>query len=213
MTPERLEVLIKRAGENPTSVALGINRDKDYVRDYIKGRKQTIKADDLVEILAYLRPKIDDELPNYTVVDSDEIEVVGVVQAGAWLETYARNSEEKSETIPVARDPRFPEARQYALKVIGDSMDQEVKDGAYAICVAFGDAGLEKKAGMIVHVERIRPETSETTLKAIEMENGRMVLKPRSSNPVHKPIYRDQSLGEEVVIRGLVLSFYDPKPL
>lgn len=212
MTPQRLEAMLIAADIAPAAMSVMIGRDKDYIRDFIKGRKKTLKADELAEILSILRPKIDEELPKITAPSDDEMEVVGKVQAGLWLETYMTDEGER-ETIPVARDPRFPEATQYAVKVVGDSMDEETPDGSYAICVNFAESGLEQKPGMIVHVERIRPDQSEATLKAIDIEDGRLVLKPRSRNPVYKPILPDQMKGENVVIRGVVLSFFNKKLL
>lgn len=207
MTPQRLEAMLIAADISPAAMSAMIGRDKDYIRDFIKGRKKTLKADEMAEILAILRPKIDDELPHLTAPSEDEMEVVGKVQAGLWLETFVADEGER-ETIPVARDPRFPEATQYAVKVVGDSMDEEAADGSYAICVNFAESGLVQKPGMIVHVERQRPDQSESTLKAIDYEDGVFILKPRSRNPVYKPIYPEQMKGERVFIRGVVLSFF-----
>lgn len=205
--------MIEAAGTNAAALSSAIGRDKDYVRDFIKGRKKTLKADELATILEILRPSIDDELPTFYAPTGDEMEVAGVIQAGMWLETYVNPYQDERETIPVARDPRFPEARQYALRIVGDSMDEEAPDGAYAVCVDFADSGLEQKPGLIVHVERVRPDTSESTLKAIDFENGAFVLKPRSRNPAYKPIYPAQLKGEQVFIRGVVLSFFNRRTL
>ena len=41
-----LDRLIKASGETPSSLALKIGRSKDYLRDYMKGRKESITADD-----------------------------------------------------------------------------------------------------------------------------------------------------------------------
>lgn len=212
MTPARLDAMLAAAEIAPATLSAMIGRDKDYIRDFLKGRKKTLKADELAEIIAILRPKIDEELPTITAPSEDEMEVVGNVQAGRWLETYMQEEGER-ETIPVARDPRFPEATQYAVKVVGDSMNEETPDGSYAICVNFAESGLKEKPGMIVHVERIRPDQSETTLKQLDIEDGRLILRPRSRNPVYKPILPDQMKGEHVVIRGVVLSFFNRKPV
>lgn len=207
MTPLRLDSLLKAADIAPATMSAEIGRDKDYVRDYIKGRKKTLKADDLARIMEVLRRHIDDELPTFRAPTGEDMEVVGKVQAGMWLETYVHQDEE-AETVPVARDPRFPEAPQYALRIVGDSMDEEAPDGSYAICVSLAESGLETKPGMIVHVERVRPDQSESTLKAVDLVDGQFVLKPRSRNPIYKPIMPEQVKGETVLIRGVVLSFY-----
>lgn len=41
-----LDRLIRSSGENPSSLALKIGRSKDYLRDYLKGRKDSITAGD-----------------------------------------------------------------------------------------------------------------------------------------------------------------------
>lgn len=139
-----------------------------------------------------------------------EVEVVGLpiegsIQAGHWLETTFVDSDGEPEMLPAARDPRFPRARQYALRVIGDSMDLEYPDGSHVTCVDFADSGLGITEGMIVHVERRRDggQMVEITLKQIARRGGQMYLVPRSSNPAYQPLRLDGKDGE-VIVRGVV---------
>jgi SOS-response transcriptional repressor LexA len=139
-----------------------------------------------------------------------EIEVAGLpilgeIRAGTWLETSFIDAEGEPEMLAVARDPRFPRARQYALRVVGSSMDLDYPDGSYVTCVDFAESGLAISEGLTVHVERHRQsgQLVEITLKAIERRGSTWWLVPHSSDPVHQPI----SLRErdaEVVIRGVV---------
>lgn len=139
-----------------------------------------------------------------------EIEVVGLpvagaIQAGHWLETTFVDADLEPEMLPVARDARFPRARQYALRVIGDSMDMEYPDGSYVTCVDYAESGLAITEGMRVHVERYRSngQLMEITLKVVVRRNGQWALEPRSTNQQWQPVtFSGQST--EVIIRGVV---------
>lgn len=214
MTPQRLAQMIAAAGTNPTALAEKIGRDKDYLRDYINGRKKSLKAGELLRIVNELDA-------NRAITPSRQVSidrsvrglgVVGNIQAGAWIEAHL-HSDDEIQTIPIGIDPRFSHASQYALRVIGDSMDLEAPDGSYVVCVSFAESGLSYRPGMLVHVERTMNGMSETTLKQIGEENGNVILLPRSTNPSYKPIYLDQEGGIEAEIRGVVLSVYRPQVL
>ena len=142
----------------------------------------------------------------------DGLPVVGVICAGNWLDTTLIDDDPNTtpETIPVASDGRFPYAKQYALRVQGDSMDKEFCDGSYVICVEFFDSGLAMKDDMIVHVERWQHGLREVTLKALKRDGEKWRLEPRSSNPAHKPILMNgvPDDGTEIRIRGVVIGDY-----
>lgn len=138
-------------------------------------------------------------------IDVAGLPIVGSIQAGHWLETTFVESDGDPELLPVARDPRFPRARQYALRVVGDSMDLDYPDGSYVTCVDFADSGLSIAEGMTVHVERQRAggQLVEITLKLVGRENGAFILKPRSTNPLHQPI-RFAGSEADVIVKGVV---------
>ncbi|MBZ9759453.1 hypothetical protein LB553_00940 [Mesorhizobium sp. CA8] len=214
ITPEKLAEAIEQAGMTPAGLALAIGRDKDYIRDYLVGRKRSLKADDLLRIAEKVGG-IDASLTLTEVPlrnDLPELPVIGTIRAGAWIETYMLDVEDQG-TIPVARDRRFPHARQYALAVSGDSMDEIAPDGSFVVCVDFAESGLRLKAGMIAHVESVEVGKSETTLKEIAFDSGETILRPRSSNPIYKPITTRRHNGVDVFIRGIVLSVYNPQKL
>lgn len=143
-------------------------------------------------------------------VASAEMEVSGLpvhgaIQAGHWLETTFLDPEGEPELLPVARDARFPRARQYALFVVGDSMDLDYPDGSYVTCVDFAESGLAIVDGLTVHVERHRAggQLVEITLKRVVAKNGVLSLVPRSTNPIHQPITFTGN-DSDIVIRGVV---------
>lgn len=140
-----------------------------------------------------------------------EIEVAGLpvlgnIQAGHWLETSFIDSEGEPELLPVARDARFPRARQYALRVIGDSMSKDYPDGSYVTCVDFAESGLAITEGMTVHVERHRShgQMVEITLKMVaRAPKGGWLLMPRSDNPIHQPI-SFTGHEDDIIVKGVV---------
>lgn len=211
VTPQELEEAIETSEWTAASLALAIDRDKDYIRDFLVGRKKSLKAGDLEKILDKLgRPLTMQEVGLEN--DLPTMQVLGTIKAGAWIETYMLDQDDQ-RSIPVGRDQRFPYARQYALAVSGDSMDLEAPDGSFVICVDFPESGLELKAGLIAHIESIEVDKSETTLKQIAIEDGQVCLVPRSSNPVYKAIKLKGNHGFTVEVRGIVLSVYNPRKL
>lgn len=135
--------------------------------------------------------------------------VVGTSRAGDWLDITMMDAEQQEhETIPVARNPRFPYARQYALLVVGDSMNQIFAEGTYVTCVDFAESGLSIRPGMIVHVERTLagPQLVETTVKKV----GNGELLPQSSNPVHQPLKLNGDEGTEITVKGVVIGKWEP---
>lgn len=215
MTPEKLEKLINAAGTNPAALATEIGRDKDYIRDFLVSRKKSIKADDMALIIEKLE-RLTKPKPEPQPV-SDEIPIVGLevvsdVQAGNWLEVTTIDDPSEPEILPVARDPRFPRAQQYALRVRGDSMDQQFPDGTYVTCVDFWEAGVPLRDGLIVHVQRTRDggQLVEVTVKAIERIDGKFWLAPRSSNPKWTRVPVDSDKTFEVKVRGIVTGGWRP---
>lgn len=214
ITPEKLADAIERAGTTPAALALAIDRDKDYIRDYLVGRKRSLKAGDLQKIAAKLNTDGTFLTMKEIALTNDlpAMPVIGTIRAGTWIETFMLEHDEEGE-IPVSRDLRFPYARQYALAVSGDSMDQMAPDGSFVVCVDFGESGLRLSDGMVAHVESHEHGKSETTLKEVQHENGHIALVPRSSNPIYKPILLGGDGGVEVVVKGIVLSVYNPLKL
>lgn len=196
-------------------LALKIGRDKDYIRDYLKGRKKSLKVDDAQRIADVLKIPLNSLMGGHTEVAGDQgLEVMGKVAAGIYKDISVEDQDEhRKPRIAVARDLRFPYCRQYALEIEGDSMDELFSDGAVVVCVDFADSGLDLKAGMIAHVERFIADGQlvENTLKELR-RNGKegWVLHPRSSNPSHKPLLLSDGETDEVKIKGFVIGKWEP---
>ncbi len=140
------------------------------------------------------------------------LQVMGIIKAGDWRDISILGEDTEPETIQVARDARFPHARQYALKVEGDSMNEVFPDGIYVTVVNFADTGYSLKTGMFVHVERTMAGTLvETTLKEVNVLGPKKIaLRPRSSNPVHKEFILNGDEATEIHVRGVVTGKWEP---
>jgi len=136
--------------------------------------------------------------------------VLGKSRAGDWLDISIMDDWHEPEVIHVARDPRYPHAKQYALKVEGDSMSEIFPDGCFVTVVNFADTGLGYRPKMVVHVEQRMGGTSlvETTIKQIS--DDMRWLMPRSSNPVHKPLPIEGNAATEIEVKGIVTGKWEP---
>lgn len=148
-------------------------------------------------------------------LDVAGLPLLGIVQAGHWLEVAESAEGANFKMVPVVRDPRFPHAKQYALQVVGDSIDLDYPDGSIVTCVDFADSGYALGEGMLLHIERHRAggQLVENTLKWTERRKGSMYLVPHSSNAKHQPIPLT-SLGSdtEVIAKGFVVGGWAPRP-
>lgn len=191
-----------------------------FVRDILRGKTKSPSAENLTKLANVLRTTVDD-LQGRTVsvpepadraVDVAGLQVVSEVSAGNWREVTVMDEDHEPEVIPAARDLRFPRARQYALRIRGDSMDEEFPDGSYVTCVDFWDSGVPIRDGLFVHVERMKAggQLVEITIKAVETIGGKVYLSPRSKNPKWKPFPIDGDEATEVSVKGLVTGGWKP---
>lgn len=133
------------------------------------------------------------------------VPVVGAVQAGHWVSMDVLDEiKEAGQEVP--GDPTYREVEQYAVKIVGDSINNFAKDGEYAVCVDI-HAGIDAEDGDYVVVEALRNGGAEieTTIKRLKITAKGPELWPDSTNPKHKgPIFLGKN-GDEVRIKALVL--------
>jgi len=191
-----------------------IGRDKDYVRDFLTGRKASLKLEDSQKIADALGIPLSRLVHGHTEAPDEEgMIVAGKVAAGLYKDVSIENQDGERARIAVARDLRYPRARQYALEVEGDSMDEVFPDASTVICVSYADVGSEFKSGMFVHVERyiMDGQFVENTLKELErLDKKRWLLRPRSRNPSHKPFEFSGNETDNIFIKGIVIAKYEP---
>lgn len=211
----RMDALKLNATETARKAGLG----ESFVRDILRGKTRSPSAANLDKLALALETDADhlmgksDASPELVEVPAANLEVVSDVHAGNWLEVTVLE-EYDHETIPVARDPRFPHARQYALRVCGDSMNEIYPEGEFVTCVEFWGSGIAMRDGLHVHVERQKAggQLVEITIKVIESRDGETYLAPKSSNKKWKPIpiHGHAEDEEEVFIKGIVTGSWRP---
>jgi len=215
---DALKKALADAGEKPAPFALKIGRDKDFIADYLNGRKKSFKLEDAQKIADGLGMPLEalGRGANRAGAYREEVsglEVVGKVSAGVYRDISVEDQDGGKPRISFAKDLRWPHAKQYALEVEGDSMDELFPDGSTVVCVDYADSGLSLKDGMPVHVERYMMDGQlvEATLKEVRRERGgRLMLWPRSTNPTHKPFEVSAGAEGEVKVRGIVIGEWKP---
>jgi SOS-response transcriptional repressor LexA len=192
-----MKVASLEAGLGETFVRDALKRDKEPTFSNLQKVRQVIGLG------AVARPDI----------EVSGLEVIGKAQAGTFLDISVFDDSHDKEIIPAPRNPKFPEARQYALQIIGDSMNKLVDDGSFVICTNWDDTGLQFKPGMSLHVERHQGSLVEVTVKRLALnEKGRFILEPYSTNPTHKAIMLDGDASTEIKVRGLVTGSWKSIP-
>jgi transcriptional regulator with XRE-family HTH domain len=141
------------------------------------------------------------------------LRLIGDIQAGVWRET-TESQEMEYKRVPVAPVSDYPIEAQYALKIIGNSLDRVAKDGAIIHCVDVGMASLTPRDGDLVCAERIRGSLREMTVKRLRLVGGALELWPESTDPTQqeKLAYKPPKGNGEVVIRAIVIGTFQPIP-
>lgn len=191
--------------------ALGLNQSELARR--IKKRPQSIQALEAGKIRhpGYIL-QLADALgvsPQYLATGSDDgstlpdtalLRVEGIAEAGAYRDpALVAGIRPVGETVPLVRDPRFQDARQYTLYIAGDDASPAFTRGSYAICADLADLDNRPTDSMLVHVERMRDGLVETTIRRVQ--GGRLVV--LSDKAIYAPLSADDPA---VAICGVVLS-------
>ena len=126
-----------------------------------------------------------------------ELPLVGAVPCGLPL-----LAEENIEAwIPVSQRLAKPGARYFLLHAVGDSMDQR---GIHE-----GDLLLVRQQPIAETGDRVVALIGEeATVKEFRREKEKIILMPRSSNPVHKPMILDR----DFMIQGVIVDTL-PNPM
>lgn len=141
--------------------------------------------------------------------------VVGEVEAGTWrailfnFDLDADPEDDKYPPIPYVSDPRYRNVAQFAVKVIGTSVNKIIPDGYFAVCVPYWEVRGQITEGDLVVIQRKQGELFEGTIKRIARGLKNWELRPESDDPKHLPIVIPEQTGEddsgEVEIAGLVI--------
>lgn len=229
---ERLQQRIDELGWSKAELSRRSGINYDSINKYLRGDIDNPRGNILEKLaetiersVLWLRDGIEQSEAELSRIGGRMVPVrtAGTVEAGAFREVDEFDQGEPDE-IYLPPDTKYPNARQMAFVVAGDSMNnldpRPILPGDRAVCVAYADISSEVKLrdGMVVVVQRQRDggHFREWSIKQIELYEDRTVFAPRSTNPKHKPIIVprdfDADNGEEVEVIALlrrVVNDYD----
>lgn len=141
---------------------------------------------------------------------SGEAPVRGIVAAGLWQVESSFADDQAS--IPASPDPRFARMPQVAYRVVGNSMDNLVRDGEFVICLDYAHSPVALRAGDVVVAERKRAGEIERTVKRVQVGPRGPELWPDSTSPAHtKPLVLSAPEADTTVeVVGLVIGYFRP---
>jgi repressor LexA len=120
-----------------------------------------------------------------------EIPLVGYVACGSPILA----EENVQQTIQVSTKLASPPYRYYLLRAKGDSMNLAgINDGDIVLVRQQGSA--RNKEVVVALID------DEATIKEFNVADNMIILKPKSSNPVHKPII----LTRDFMVQGIVVT-------
>jgi repressor LexA len=182
-TPSLRTISVHMGFKSPRSASLLIGRliKKGYLERTTKGNLRLLK-------------EIDGGIQSEQVID---LPLVGYAPCGLPL-----LAEENTEAwIPVSKRIAKPGARYFLLRAVGDSMNQRnINDG---------DLMIVRQQPVAENGDRVIALINDSaTVKEFQRKGDKVILMPRSSNPIHKPII----LYSDFMIQGLVVDTL-PNPL
>lgn len=195
--------LARRAGLSPSTLTRPLN-NPDF-----KFTSKQATLDKIARAAGLNESIVAPEVTTFS--DLRMVPIVGQVQAGAWAEITG--DVVVVGEIPIAL-PDYEGVELAALRVVGNSMDEFYPDGTLVVYAKAMDTSIH--VGDHVVARRHKAGFVETTLKELVIEDGEIVLLPRSSDPTIQPIRfkpdRDPAQDEGVEIIGVVVATYAIRP-
>lgn len=202
MFSENLKFLRERFGMEQIDLAKKLGRkSSSSISEWEKG-KYTPKMATLKQIAEIFNVNIDDLMKKDLKNPTDEViqplpvrEIPIVSQISAGLPIYAE--ENILEHTYIATKKLNSNKEIFGLRVNGDSMDKEFRDGD--VVIVEKDAVVENGQIAVVQINGYN-----ATVKRVRYEKDRIILIPESNNPAHYPQVYSQD--DEIKIIGKVVS-------
>ncbi|RIO56766.1 XRE family transcriptional regulator [Staphylococcus hominis] len=202
MFSENLKFLRERFGMEQIDLAKKLGRkSSSSISEWEKG-KYTPKMATLKQIAEIFNVNIDDLMKKDLKNPTDEViqplpvkKIPIVSQISAGLPIYAE--ENILEHTYIATKKLNANKEIFGLRVNGDSMDKEFRDGD--VVIVEKDSVVENGQIAVVQVNGYN-----ATVKRVRYEKDRIILIPESNNPAHYPQVYSQD--DEVKIIGKVVS-------
>lgn len=202
MFSENLKFLRERFGMEQIDLAKKLGRKSSSSISEWESGKYTPKMSTLKKIAEIFNVNIDDLMKKDLKNPTEEIiqplpvrEIPIVSQISAGLPIYAE--ENILEHTYIATKKLNTNKEIFGLRVNGDSMDKEFRDGD--VVIVEKDAVVENGQIAVVQINGYN-----ATVKRVRYEKDRIILIPESNNPAHYPQVYSQD--DEVKIIGKVVS-------
>jgi SOS-response transcriptional repressor LexA len=213
----RIDALVKKRGVSVRSLGASDDKP-DLARNILRAAKNGLSYAPRIDSLAIIAKSLstsveylmtgqgaeDSGLIDFPLVnDLDQTHAApstalsvpfgGETEAGVYR-MFDQHTIEARKRVAILKDPRYPGIDQFAWLVRGDSMDAAgILDGMFALGADFDDFedlfGTAANGSFVV-VERIRANGKEVerTVKELHRFKDRTELRPKSHNPIHKPL-------------------------
>lgn len=198
---ESVREFVETRGENPTSYRLHKYLETQGIRDSLKSVMQVIEALERKDLV-----KRDGDKKLYLVENGSyanlknifSVPVYGLASCGEAL-AYAEDNVDGFLQISKALFRGADSAKLFAVKTLGDSMDRDgIHDGDYVIFEKYDYGQEEELEGKIV----VAVINGLATIKRYKKVSDEIIgLFPKSSNPVHQPIFIHSS--DSILVAGV----------
>lgn len=208
---------LQQPGKSAPALAKLLFKAPAYVKALASGKKPNAREAEIIAEYLGVKPPQDETPPAPAAIALTPrlvpYKIIGEVAAGVWLDTEA--DEFVAEEIELPEDPRFPNDKQFVLRVRGTSINRKAPHGALVRCLDLFAAPREPAEGDWVVARRQRGRTFETTVKELRSGPSGMELWPSSTDPKWQdpvPLV-DGTINDEemsVVVIAFVLDFINP---
>ena len=163
---------------------------REYFSEHIKTCKNKSEQD-------FILPPI---IKSPYVIKSEMINIPLFETVGCGELMYADPNAQ--EMIPVLKDYMSGGSKYFVLRTKGDSMNKAgINDGDLVLCRKDYHPEIGNKVVALIG--------DDATIKEFHRENGCVILKPCSTNPVHKPL--KFTPNDEIKIQGVVIRVLEKK--
>lgn len=224
----RIEERLAALGKTERAASLEATGAAHAIRNMRKGSKPN------VELFSKLAPALDTtpeylafgvkgatapaaELSRSSWPPMASIPVIGQVAAGLWLEVDTDVDAPLYDAVPVPPDPAYAIEHQFAVEVVGTSVNRVAPDGSILGCVDIDKARIGYKHNDLVIVEQRRNGGMEVmrTAKRYRVNGDVFELWPDSTDPKWtKPIVVDPDEeaeeGSSIKVVGIVTWVHAP---
>jgi transcriptional regulator with XRE-family HTH domain len=217
---ERLAKRLAETGTKKIEASARAGLDRNYVADFLAGRKKSINATALYRIanalqcdMEYFFRTTKIETPPRT---DEKIPLLYAAAPGMWLEsldTMSKSLKADEVNHNILYDPAYEGRQQFAARIEDESLDLLFPPGSFAHCIERVSSDPDPADGEVFLIKRIKGPLMELSIKAYRKTGGEIYLATLSSNPSFGRMYvetkkTDAEMVGEFEIVAQVIGYY-----